>query len=166
MLAMVSIGRRTPLDAVRRAAGVLALAACLTGCGASTTTTPVEVVQNYLNALASGDYPGACALLDNRTRESRVKSVGAGVTCETLFARCLPHTVTSLKQDPTQLFYSNIRITVAGGKTNATVSQTAVARAIRHVTLAQRRGNWKLTSYGRAVDRCHLTKPRRRHHAA
>jgi hypothetical protein len=147
---------------VHRAAGVLALTVFLVGCGASTTTPPVEVVQNYLNALAAGNYSGACALLDNRTRQYPAKSL-RGVTCETLFAQCLPRTVTSLKRDSTQLLYSNVQVNADGSKANATVSKTAVARAVRHVTLSEERGNWKLTSYGQAVDRCQLTNSRRRH---
>jgi hypothetical protein len=143
-----------------RAVGVLALAACLVGCGASTTTPPVEVVQDYLNQLGSGNYPGACALLDKRARESSARLAGARVSCERLFDRCLPHTVTSLPKDQTQLFYSNVQVNTTDGKTSATVSGTAVAKAIRHVTLAEERGNWKLTSYGQAVDRCRLTNPR------
>ncbi len=143
-----------------RAVGVLAVAACLAGCGASTTTPPVEVVQNYLNQLGSGNYPGACVLLDKRARESSARLAGARVSCEKLFARCLPDTVTSLPKDQTQLFYSNIQVNTTGSKASATVSGTAVARAIRRVTLAEERGTWKLTSYGHAVDRCRLTNPR------
>jgi hypothetical protein len=148
---------------VGRLAALLAVVICLAGCGASTATLPVEVVQNYLNALAGGNYSGACALLDARTRASALRVVRAQVTCETVFARCLPHRVTSLKRDPTQLFYSNVGVTAAGSHANASVSGTAVARAIRHVTLVDERGGWKLTSYGHAVNSCRLMNPRRRH---
>lgn len=137
-----------------RAVAMAALAVCVVGCGASTTTPPIEVVQNYLNELGAGNYPGACALLDKRTRESSRRLTRSHVTCEKLFARCLPDTVTSLPKDQTQLFYSNVQVTTSGSQAKATVSGTAVARAIRHVTLAEERGNWKLTSYGQAVDRC------------
>jgi hypothetical protein len=155
---------RRSAGAVSRAAGVLALTVCMAGCGSGASTTPpVEVVRNYLDALAAGNYPSACALLDNRTRESPSRLVGGHVTCATVFARCLPHTVTSLKRDQTQLFYSTVQVNAAGRKATATVSGTAVARAIRHVTLAEERGNWKLTSYGKAVERCQLRNSRLRH---
>jgi hypothetical protein len=155
---------RRSAGAVSRAAAMLALAVFMVGCGSGASTTPpVEVVQNYLDALAGGNYAGACALLDNRTRESPVRLVGRHVTCATVFARCLPHTVTSLKRDQTQLFYSTVQVNAAGRKATATVSGTAVARAIRQVTLAEERDNWKLTSYGNAVDRCQLMNPRLRH---
>jgi hypothetical protein len=143
-----------------RVVGVLALAACMVGCGASTTTPPVEVVQNYLNQLGAGNYPGACALLAKQARDSSERLAGARVSCEKLFARCLPDTVTSLPKDQTQLFYSNVQVKTTDSKASATVSGTAVARAIRHVTLAEERGNWKLTSYGEAVDRCRPRNPR------
>jgi hypothetical protein len=159
----LTIARRLGVTPPGPAAALLAVAICMAGCGASTATLPVEVVQNYLNALAGGNYGGACAQLDERTRASAAKVVGAQVTCETLFARCLPHRVTSLKRDPTQLFYSNVQVTAAGSKPNASVSGTAVARAIRHVTLADERGTWKLTSYGHAVNTCRLMNPRQRH---
>jgi hypothetical protein len=155
---------RLSAGAVSRAAGVLALSVCMVGCGSGASTTPpVEVVQNYLNALAAGNYPGACALLDNRTRASPARLGRGRVACATVFARCLPHTVTSLKRDQTQLFYSTVRVNAAGRKATATVSGTAVAKAIRHVTLAEERGNWRLTSFGKAVDRCQLMNPRLRH---
>ncbi len=145
---------RLSMGAAGRAVGTLAVVACVVGCGASTTTPPVEVVQNYLNQLGSGNYAGACSLLDKRARESSTRLARPRVTCEKRFARCLPHTVTSLPKDQTQLFYSNIQVTTSDSKATATVSGTAVARAIRHVTLSDERGNWKLTSYGQAVDRC------------
>ncbi len=118
-------------------------------------------MQNYLNDLGSGNYEGACALLDKRTREAPLKSVRPRITCATVFARCLPDNVTRLTRDQTQLLYASIQVNVAGDGGSANVSGTAVARAIRKVTLANERGNWKLTSYGQAVHRCRLSKPRR-----
>ena len=47
-----------------------------------------------------------------------------------------------------------------GNTATAVVGGTSVARAIRRVTLAEKQGVWYLTSYGRAVQRCHLTKRR------
>jgi hypothetical protein len=134
------------------------IGACLAGCGGENYITPPnEVVQNYLSALASGYYPTACSLLDRRTRESQLKRGGPHATCEKLFAKCLPHSVTRLSHDPLQLYYSSVEINMAGSaRASAAVSGTAVARAIRHVTLSDERGTWKLTAYGRAIDQCHL----------
>ncbi len=133
----------------------------MVGCGESSTTPPVDVVQNYLNALGGGNYSSACGLLDNRTREAPLRSVRPRIDCPTVFARCLPDRVTSLKRDQTQLLYASIAMNVSGDKASAALSGTDVARAIRKVTLAHEQGNWKLTSYGQAVHSCRLT--RRRH---
>ena len=130
-------------------------------CGESSTTPPVDVVQNYLNDLGAGNFAGACGLLDKRTREAPLKSVRPHISCSTVFARCLPHNVTRLTRDQTQLLYASIQMNVTGDKASADVSGTAVARAIRHVTLADERGSWKLTTYGHAVHRCRLTKTSR-----
>jgi len=140
------------------AGAALALAVCAGGCGESSTTPPVDVVLNYLNDLGAGNFAGACALLDKRTREAPLKSVRPRIDCTKVFARCLPDTVTRLTRDQTQLLYASIQVNVAGDKASADVSGTAVARAIRRVTLADELGNWKLTSYGQAVHHCRLTK--------
>jgi hypothetical protein len=134
---------------------------CVVGCGESSTTPPIDVVQNYLNDLGAGNFTGACALLDKRTREAPLKSVRPRITCSTVFARCLPNNVTRLTRDQTQLLYASIQMNVTADKASADVSGTAVARAIRRVTLADERGNWKLTTYGHAVHHCRLTKARR-----
>jgi hypothetical protein len=133
---------------------------CAVGCGESSTTPPVDVVQNYLNDLGAGNFTGACALLDKRAREAPLKSVRPRITCSTVFARCLPNNVTRLKRDQTQLLYASIQMNVTADRASADVSGTAVARAIRRVTLADERGNWKLTTYGHAVHQCRLTKRR------
>ena len=145
-----------------RAAALLAVigCACIAGCGQSTSSPPVDVVQSYLNDLGAGNFSSACGLLTNHARHSPPRSVKAHVSCETLFQKCLPDSVINLPKDQTQLFYSSIRISTVGNTASATVSGTTVARAIRHVTLAQSKGNWSLTSYGKAVESCHLTKPR------
>jgi hypothetical protein len=135
---------------------------CVVGCGESSTTPPIDVVQNYLNAVGAGNYAGACALLDKRTRESPLRSVRPRISCPTVFVRCLPNNVIRLKRDQTQLLYASIQMNVSGDKASAGVSGTAVARAIKEVTLVNERGNWKLTSYGQAVHRCRLSKPRHR----
>jgi hypothetical protein len=134
---------------------------CAVGCGESSTTPPVDIVQNYLNDLGAGNFTGACALLDTRTREAPLKSVRPRITCPTVFARCLPNNVTRLTRDQTQLLYASIQMNVTGHKASADVRGTAVARAIRRVTLADESGTWKLTTYGHAVQQCRQTKGRR-----
>lgn len=119
-------------------------------------------MQNYLNDVGAGNYAAACALLDKRTREAPLKSVRPRITCATVFARCLPDNVTKLTRDQTQLLYASIEMNVTGDKASANVGGTTVARAIKKVTLANERGNWKLTTYGQAVHRCRLAKPRHR----
>ncbi|HET7052133.1 MAG TPA: hypothetical protein VFI54_27935 [Solirubrobacteraceae bacterium] len=154
--------RRTTVSAGIRAGAALALALCVVGCGESSTTPPVDVVQNYLNDLGAGNFSGACALLDKRTREAPLRSVRPRITCGTVFARCLPDNVIKLTRDQTQLLYASIQLNVTGDTASADVSGTTVARAIRKVTLSNEQGNWKLTSYGHAVRGCHLAKPRHR----
>jgi hypothetical protein len=145
-----------------RAGAALALTLCVVGCGESSTTPPVDVVQSYLNDIGAGNYSGACALLDKRTREAPLKSVRPRISCPTVFVRCLPDNVIRLTRDQTQLLYASIDLNVTGDKASADVSGTSVASAIRKVTLAEEAGNWKLTSYGRAVHGCRLSKHRHR----
>jgi hypothetical protein len=123
-------------------------------------------VQNYLNAVGAGNYSAACAMLDSRTREAPLKSARAGgvrITCPKVFVRCLPDKVLRLARDQTQLFYASIDLNVTGKTASGAVSGTAVARALRTVTLANESGTWKLTSYGQAVHGCRLTKSRHHH---
>jgi ribonuclease PH len=47
-------------------------------------------------------------------------------------------------------------------KADVTVGGTAVARAIREVTVADERGTWKLTSFGEALAQCQLKQHRLR----
>jgi hypothetical protein len=142
------------------AGAALALVVLAVGCGEA-PTPPFEVVQNYLNYVGAGNYAGACALLDKRTREAPLQSVRPRITCPKVFLRCLPDNVIRLARDQTQLLYASIQINTNGDKATADVSGTAVARALRKVTLSNEAGNWKLTSYGQAVHRCRLSKPRR-----
>jgi hypothetical protein len=148
-------------SAVRRAAGLIALALCIAACGES-PTPPFQVVQNYLNDIGAGNYDGACGLLDKRARDAPLKSAKPRITCAKVFVRCLPDNVIRLARDQTQLLYASIQLNVTGKTASATVGGTVVARAIRNVTLADQQGIWKLTSYGQAVNRCRLSKPRHR----
>ena len=119
-------------------------------------------MQNYLNDVGAGNYGGACGLLDKRTRDAPLKSVRPRIKCPTVFVRCLPDNVIKLARDQTQLLYASIELNVTGDTASADVSGTSVARAIRRVTLANEQGQWKLTSYGQAVHKCRLSKPRHR----
>ena len=119
-------------------------------------------MQNYLNDIGAGNYDGACGLLDKRARDAPLKSAKPRITCAKVFVRCLPDNVIRLARDQTQLLYASIQLNVTGKTASATVGGTVVARAIRNVTLADQQGIWKLTSYGQAVNRCRLSKPRHR----
>jgi hypothetical protein len=146
---------------MRRAAGLIALALCIAACGES-PTPPFQVVQNYLNDIGAGNYDGACGLLDKRARDAPLKSAKPRITCAKVFVRCLPDNVIRLARDQTQLLYASIQLNVTGKTASATGGGTVVARAIRNVTLTDQQGIWKLTSYGQAVNRCRLSKPRHR----
>jgi hypothetical protein len=152
--------RRKTVSAGIRAAALLALVLGVVGCGESSTTPPVDVVQNYLNDVGAGNYAAACGLLDKHTRDAPIKAAKGRITCPKVFVRCLPDNVIRLARDQTQLFYASIQLNVNGNSASAAVSGTEVARAIKKVTLANERGNWKLTDYGEAVRRCHLKKRR------
>ena len=120
-------------------------------------------MQNYLNDIGAGNYAAACGLLDKSAREAPLKAAKPRVTCAKVFVRCLPDSVIRLAHDQTQLLYASIQVNVTGKTANADVSGTAVARAIRNVTLAEQQGStWRLTSYGQAVRHCDLNKARHR----
>lgn len=138
---------------MRRLVVVAALAVCAAGCGQSTAVSPVDAAQNYVNAIATGYYPGACALLDGGTRHAMLASTGSRIGCSALLARCLP-VRTQQSSDQSQLLYVNTEFSVHGRRAQVTVSGLPVARAIRRVTLADERTRWLLTSPGVAVTRC------------
>lgn len=151
--------RRKAISAGIRAGAALALAVLAVGCGEA-PTPPFQVVQNYLNDVGAGNYAGACGLLDKGAREAPLHSLRPRISCPKAFVRCLPDNVIRLARDQTQLLYASIDINTNGNKATAVVGGTAVARAIRRVTLAEKQGVWYLTSYGRAVERCDLKKRR------
>jgi hypothetical protein len=149
---------RVVLPAIALAACVAGLAGCESN---SSADPPAAVVENYLNALGGGNYSGACGLIAARARQAPLKKIGHGMSCPRLFVRCLPKNVIRLAQDPTQLYYSNVDVTGTGSSVSVAVSGTAVASAIRSVTVAkQPQGVWKLTSYGKSIANCRLLKPR------
>jgi hypothetical protein len=150
---------------MRRLLLVLGLAAALAACGNANVVTPVEAAQNYVFAVAEGNYPGACALLAPGTRVALTSA--RRWSCPTLFLRCLPTPSTALSHDQAQLLYANADLQVSGRHAAVTLSGTAVARAARRVTLVEQHGRWLLSSPGRAIARCvSRLKHHRRHPGA
>jgi hypothetical protein len=131
--------------------------ACVAGCGV-TPPSPAELatnsVQRYMNALAAGYYTKACTALDSRARAALSGPAGSRATCKAVLARCLPYNPNLLKRDQSQLLYATVDVHIARAHARASVSGTAVARALKEVTLAKERGNWVLTSYGAALRGC------------
>jgi hypothetical protein len=132
---------------LRRLAITVASAALLVGCGQS-QPSPGEIAQNYVTAIAEGNYAGACGELDNRAVEALQGSMRSHAGCATLLARCLPTNASVLQKDQAQLFYANVEIATAGPNATVRTSGTAVARKIREVRLAKEQGRWQLTTYG------------------
>jgi hypothetical protein len=127
------------------------LAACGSG---SPPPGPYDVVSNYLSRIAEGNYSSACELLDTGTRATLMNKMGSRISCAELFVRCLPSKATNISRDQAQLLYSTIQVTTHHHSADVTVAGTAVARAIKRVTLRKEQGTWKLTSSGDALQRC------------
>lgn len=140
---------------------MLAMTVSLAACGEA-PTPPNEAVQNYLNALGAGNYTNACGFLDSRARESLIRTAPARSTCPGIFSRCLPHKTIVLNQDQTQLLYANIDVSRVGADATAQVSGTLVASELKHVALRNEQGNWKMTGFGQAIERCRLIRHHRR----
>ncbi len=140
-----------------RATAAAAIAAfaliSLAACG-STASTPYDVVNTYLNTLAEGDYPDACGMLSAQAREAMPASTGVHGSCTTVLTRCLPSHALVLKEDQSQLFYATVQVTTQGSTARAAVSRTAVADALKEVTLQQTRTGWELTSPGSGLTAC------------
>ena len=156
---------RLPASTAMRCAALLAVLGGLAGCGSTSSPPgPYNVVSNYLSQIAEGNYSSACGLLDSGTRDALIRRMRSETSCSELFVRCLPSNATHIGRDQAQLLYATIQVATRHHEAQATVTGTAVARAIKRVTLAKERGTWKLTSYGHALQRC----PRREHrlHAA
>jgi hypothetical protein len=140
--------------AITRGVAALLVVAWVAGCGAS-GPVPSEPVQNYLSDLGEGNYGGACAQLDGRARASLLGLQRSRSSCAKVFTRCLPNSASAPKKDQSQLLYATVEVNQNGPKADAVVSGTAVARAVKEVTLANESGTWKLTSYGRGLTGCH-----------
>jgi hypothetical protein len=149
---------------VLRCAALLAVVAALAaGCGSgSSPPGPYDVVSNYLTQIAEGNYANACGLLDSGARDALIRKMGSRTTCSKLFVRCLPSQATNISRDQAQLLFATILVETHRRRANVTVAGTAVARAIKRVSLAKERGTWKLTSYGDALQRCPLKQHRLR----
>ncbi len=159
------------LAKARSGAYVITICAALTGAigiagceSNSVAPGPYNVVSSYLTQIAEGNYQGACNLLDSRARSSLIRAKHSRVSCPTVFTRCLPSRVINLKHDQSQLLYATIVVTERRTTARVAVRGTLVAKAIRRVSLAKKRGNWNLTSYGYDLETCSLT--RRRVHGA
>jgi hypothetical protein len=140
----------------RRAALALTSGLCLglAGCGNANVVTPSDVTQNYVDAIAEGNYPGACKLLAAPTRAALVATARTHEGCTALLGRCLPSKIRVSAADQSQLLYVNIDIQTSGPMAQGTLSGLPVARAIKRVTLVRQRGRWRLTTPGQAVTRC------------
>lgn len=149
---------------MRRAALVIAAAALLAGCGGgSNYVPPNEVAQRYVGAIAEGDDPGACAMIESAARAKLLASTHSRIGCAKLLRGCIPYHVNSANSDQSQLLYVNVDLTTHGAHARAGLSGLPIARAIRSVTLHETHSVWRLTSPGRIVERCAL---RLRHHKA
>ena len=142
----------------RRVALSLALASPLglglAACGNANVVTASDVTQNYIDAIAEGNYPGACSLLEPHTRAAMVASARTHESCEALLNRCLPNNIEVSAADQSQLLYVTIDLQTSGRTAQGTLSGLPVARAVRRVTLVRQHGRWRLTTAGQAVTRC------------
>jgi hypothetical protein len=154
---------RLKASTVMRCAAVLAVVGGLAGCGSgSGPPGPYTAVNNYLTQIAEGNYSNACAMLDSATRMELVKRMGSKTSCAKLFVRCLPSQATNISRDQSQLLYATILVQTHRRKAGVTVAGTAVARAVRRVSLAKEGRTWKLTSPGEALETCRLKAHRLR----
>ena len=150
------------MTGARRLIAITSCAALLLAACGSTAPSAYEVVNTYLNTLAEGDYPDACGMLSAQARAAMSISTGVRGPCATVFTRCLPSHSLILKEDQAQLFYASVVVTTQRSTTRAALSGTAVANALREVTLQQTRTGWVLTSSGSGLTGCSKRHPARR----
>jgi hypothetical protein len=129
----------------------LGLAAGTAGCN-TPPPGPAAIGQNYVNAIAAGNYAGACAILSADAQRGLRAAMKSSAGCPALLARCLPTQETKLNRDQVQLFYSTVEQRVAGSHATVATSGTSVADRVKQLSLVRRRGVWELTSYGE--ERC------------
>jgi len=130
---------------------LLALAVATAGCG-TPPPSPATIAENYVNALAGGNYAGACAILSGGAQRELRAAMKSSAGCAALLARCLPTQETNLEHDQVQLFYSNVDQRIIGSRATVATSGTAVANRVRRLRMVRRRGAWQLISYGQ--ERC------------
>jgi hypothetical protein len=137
---------------------VLLAAAVVGGCG-QTGPGPVDAVDNYVGALAEGNFAGACSALDSHAQAALASFMRSGRGCATLLARCFPFVSTQLTKDQTQLLYGTVDINLHGRHGTALTGGTEVAKAVNEVNLIEIKGQWELDSYGK--ERCRRPSHRR-----
>lgn len=144
---------------------MVAVTLAISACGTA-ANPPIDIVQNYLNALGAGDYATACGMVDAQALEALKRAKHVRPSCAVLFRRCLPNRSIVLKSDQTQLLYANINVTLSdhGRIADADTSGTLVATELKHVTLKHEQGVWKFTGLGRAIVACRASALRPRHH--
>jgi hypothetical protein len=130
---------------------VVGLAMAVAGCG-TPPPGPAAIGQNYVNAIAAGNYAGACAILSAGAQRALRAAMKSSAGCPALLARCLPTQETNLKHDQVQLFYSSVEQRIDGARATVSTSGTSVADRVKQLRLVRRRGTWELTSYGE--ERC------------
>lgn len=165
-------GRRAPAGPARPVASrrwrgaalcvIVGVAAGVAGCGEQSLPPATLAAQSYLSALAEGNYGSACALIDPRTRRRVARSLGRRVGCPGVFHRCLPDEAQIPQHDQSQLLFADVQVAIHGRRAVAAVSGTAVARALRQVTLAKEGRRWRLTSYGQGLRTCPARRRRER----
>ena len=137
---------------MRRLLIILVLvAAAVSGCGQGGPTA-VDAVQNYVSALAEGNFASACAGLDEHAQASLMRFMRSQKSCATLLPRCFPSRTTVLSQDQTQLLYGTVQINLHGTRGSALTAGTVVAKEVKEVNLISVKGLWELDSYGK--ERC------------
>lgn len=130
----------------------------LSACG-QTGPTAVDAVQNYVSALAEGNFASACTGLDQHAKASLRTVMRSQQSCAVLLSRCFPNRSTVLKQDQTQLLYGTVQMNLHGARGYALTGGTEVAKEVKKVNLTSVKGEWKLDSYGR--ERCVRSTHRR-----
>jgi len=141
--------------------GCLAALALAAGCG-QYAPSPGDTAQNYETALAEGNYKGACGYLDPSAKAALSHRLGSRATCPEAMARCLPYQATIPQKDQSQLLFATILVSEHRSHASATLNGTAVANAIRQVSLLRKGAGWILTSYGRGFTACHQRRVKHR----
>lgn len=160
-----SVSDRTA--ATRLGCAVLVAAAILVGGCGQMGPVPSDIVQGYETALAEGSYASACGYLDPDAQSALAHKLGPHATCAAAVARCLPYKATVTQQDQSQLLFGNELVSEHGSHASVSLNGTAVANAIRQVSLVnKRRTGWTLTSYGKGFTNCHHHSGKGRRHRA